>query len=142
MEGRPHRDRLLYELNSIRQELTALPTYLKGFDACLIPYVLTENKQLADPLKLYEYLAAGKPVISKPLPVLAAFGDVVRIATTVDEWIDAIDAAVREDTVELVGRRQAIARQHTWDDRVRTIGRHILDAMARSSGNRVGTSRP
>jgi glycosyltransferase involved in cell wall biosynthesis len=117
-----------------RRELSALPSYLKGFDACLIPYVLTENKLLADPLKLYEYLAAGKPVISKPLPGLARFSNVVAFAITADEWIDAIDAAIGHDSEDAVARRQEIARQHTWDNRVDVIGRLIAKALAARHG--------
>jgi len=117
-----------------RRDLSALPSYLKGFDACLIPYVLTENKLLADPLKLYEYLAAGKPVISKPLPGLSSFADVVSFATTADEWIDAIDTAIRSDSEAMADRRQAVARQHTWDARVDHIGRLIEHALAGRRG--------
>jgi glycosyltransferase involved in cell wall biosynthesis len=95
-----------------RRDLNELPAYLKAFDACLIPYVLTENKQLADPLKAYEYLAAGKPVVSKPLDALKPFGRVVSCATTADEWIDAI----------------AEALQNTWDERVERISQLIAGA--------------
>jgi glycosyltransferase involved in cell wall biosynthesis len=112
-----------------RRALTALPSYLKAFDACLIPYVLTENKLLADPLKLYEYLAAGKPVISKPLPGLASFAGLVSRATTADEWIDAIDASIRSNSPALVASRQEAARHHTWDDRVSAIGRLMSEAL-------------
>jgi glycosyltransferase involved in cell wall biosynthesis len=80
-------------------------------------------------LKLYEYLAAGKPVVSKPLPGLADFGGLVSFARTADEWIDAIDAAIRTDTPDLVTARQEIARRHTWDDRVATIERLIADRL-------------
>lgn len=114
-----------------RREFQALPSYVKGFDACVIPYVLTENKLLADPLKLYEYLAAGKPVVSKPLPGLAGFTGLVATATTADDWIDAIDASIRNDSPELTAARQATARQHTWDDRV--------DAIRRLMANGLGT---
>jgi glycosyltransferase involved in cell wall biosynthesis len=108
-----------------RRELTDLPSYVKAFDACLIPYVLTENKQLADPLKLYEYLAAGKPVVSKPLAALDSFGDLVSTASAAGEWIDAIDEAVRTDSPERIARRQEAARPHNWDDRVEHIARLI-----------------
>jgi glycosyltransferase involved in cell wall biosynthesis len=118
-----------------RRDLSALPSYLKGFDACLIPYVLTENKLLADPLKLYEYLAAGKPVVSKPLPGLASFSNVVSFATTAGEWIDAIDTAIRHDSDEAVARRQQVAQQHTWDMRVDAIGRLITSALAARHGH-------
>jgi glycosyltransferase involved in cell wall biosynthesis len=111
-----------------RRDLAALPSYLKAFDVGLIPYVLTENKQLADPLKVYEYLAAGKPVVSKPLEALAAFGDVVSRATTADEWIDAIAAALDDGGPDRVAARQAIARQNTWDERVAQISRLIAGA--------------
>jgi glycosyltransferase involved in cell wall biosynthesis len=112
-----------------RRELADLPFFLKGFDACIIPYVLTENKRLADPLKLYEYLAAGKPIVSKPIPGLAAFGDVVAVASSASEWIDALDAAIHADLPELIDRRQAIARQNTWDDRVDVVGRLMARAL-------------
>jgi glycosyltransferase involved in cell wall biosynthesis len=115
-----------------RRELATLPSYLKAFDACVIPYVLTENKLLADPLKLYEYLAAGKPVVSKPLPGLAAFCDVVSVATTADEWIAAIDAALHIDTPALGARRQELARPHTWDSRVDVIGRLIAEGLTKA----------
>ncbi|HEV8346071.1 MAG TPA: glycosyltransferase [Vicinamibacterales bacterium] len=111
-----------------RRGLTELPSYLKAFDACLIPYVLTENKQLADPLKVYEYLAAGKPVVSKPLTALAPFGDLVSVASTADEWIEAIEHAIHDHSPERVAQRQAIARQNTWDDRVERIARLIAAA--------------
>jgi glycosyltransferase involved in cell wall biosynthesis len=111
-----------------RRGLTELPSYLKAFDACLIPYVLTENKQLADPLKVYEYLAAGKPVVSKPLAALAPFGDLVSAASTADEWIEAIEHAIHDHSPERVAQRQAIARQNTWDDRVERIARLIAAA--------------
>jgi glycosyltransferase involved in cell wall biosynthesis len=113
-----------------RRPFTDVPSYLKAFDACLIPYVLTENKRLADPLKLYEYLAAGKPVVSKPLASLTAFGDVVTFASGTGEWIAAIDEAVRGDSPDAIGRRQAVARHHTWDNRVELISQLIARALA------------
>ena len=112
-----------------RRDLTELPAYLKTFDACLIPYALTENKRLADPLKAYEYLAAGKPVISKPLAALAPFSHVVSFATEADEWIAAIDDAIRGDSPERIARRQAVARCNTWDDRVEEILQLIAAAL-------------
>jgi glycosyltransferase involved in cell wall biosynthesis len=120
-----------------RRELTELPAYLKAFDACLIPYVLTENKRLADPLKLYEYLAAGKPIVSKPLPGLTPFGDVVTFASEAGDWIDAIDQAVRTDSPESIGRRQAVAQKNTWDDRVAFVS-HLIARACKGSDPLLG----
>jgi glycosyltransferase involved in cell wall biosynthesis len=116
-----------------RREFRDLPSYIKGFDACVIPYVLSENKLLADPLKLYEYLAAGKPIISKPLPLLTWMGDMVGMADGVDEWIAAIDSAIRTDSAEKIARRQELARANTWDERVQRIRQAIADVEAMSA---------
>jgi len=114
-----------------RRELTELPSYVKAFDACLIPYVLTENKRLADPLKLYEYLAAGKPVVSKPIAgVTSLGGDVVTVASTAAEWIEAIDDGIHDDSDERIAGRQAVARENTWDDRVALISGLIGRALS------------
>jgi glycosyltransferase involved in cell wall biosynthesis len=104
-----------------RRDLPSLPSYLKGVDACLIPYVLSENKLLADPLKVYEYLAAGKPVISKRLPTLAWLGEAVAGAEGADEWVAAIEQELNGDSPARIARRQEIARANTWDDRIRRI---------------------
>ena len=112
-----------------RRAFTDLPSYLKAFDVCLIPYVLTENKQLADPLKLYEYLAAGKPVVSKPIAGLADFADVVALASDAGEWMAAIETAMRTDSPDAVQRRQALAREHTWDGRVELISELVARAL-------------
>jgi len=112
------------------RQLTELPSYLKAFDACLIPYVLTGAKRFADPLKLYEYLAAGKPVVSTPLPGHTTFGDVVTFASDASDWIEAIDEAIRTDSPESIRRRQDVARQNTWDDRVAIVSHLIARALA------------
>ena len=113
-----------------RRALSALPSYLKAFDACLIPYVLTENKQLADPLKAYEYMAAGKPVVSKPLAALEPFGELITFANTADEWIEGIAEAIHDRSPERVAHRQRMASQNTWDERVERISQLIAQVSA------------
>ena len=108
----------------------SLPSYLKGMDVCTIPYRRTGNTQLADPLKLYEYLAAGKPIVSVP----HAFADDVRphvsMAADADEWIGAIEDALAGDSPELRAGRQAVAQGNTWDERVRQISHLVKAALA------------
>ncbi len=48
-----------------------LPAVLRGADAALIPYALNELTASIFPMKVYEYLAAGLPVVATPLPALA-----------------------------------------------------------------------
>ena len=108
----------------------SLPSYLKAMDVCTIPYRVTGNTQLADPLKLYEYLAAGKPIVS----VSREFADDVQpfVDKGIDagDWIDAIDEALSRDSPELRAARQAVARENTWDRRIAQISNLVSSALA------------
>jgi glycosyltransferase involved in cell wall biosynthesis len=68
-----------------------LPTYLKGFDVALLPFVQNELTRNANPLKLREYLAAGLPVVATPLPEVIRFDGAVSLAATADEYIRKIE---------------------------------------------------
>jgi len=57
-----------------------LPNYLQCFDVSIIPYAVDEATKAMYPIKLHEYLAAGKPVASTNLPELKPFKDVIKIA--------------------------------------------------------------
>jgi hypothetical protein len=69
------------------------------------------------PLKLHEYLAVGRPVVSADLEAVRPFMSVLSIAVTVDEWISAIEQALDEEP-SMVEARRTVARANTWDDRV------------------------
>ena len=97
-----------------------IPDYVGSFDACIIPFHDDELTRGADPLKLYEYLAAGKPVISTAIPRSLEFSDVVDIAFGTDEFVSAIDAALSDDNGARE-RRIAAARPHSWNGRFKTI---------------------
>lgn len=112
----------------------SLPSYLKGMDVCTIPYRVTGNTELADPLKLYEYLAAGKPIVSVPREFADDVRPFVRTGADPDEWVAAIDESLSIDSPELRGARQAVAHDNTWDQRIDQISRLITAALARREG--------
>ena len=96
-----------------------IPNYLAGLDVGLMPYVLTEWVRFGYPLKLHEYLATGLPSVSSVLPELEPFRDVVTLADSNQEWLEAIDAAVRSGTdAALKEKRRSIARANSWEVRV------------------------
>lgn len=97
-----------------------VPDYVQSFDACIIPFHDNQLTQSVDPLKLYEYLAAGKPVISTPLPRSSEFSDVVAVAQGTDEFAAAINGALHDDD-DLRQRRIAVVRAHSWNERVKSI---------------------
>ena len=73
-----------------------LPAVVKGWDACLLPYHLNALTRNINPLKLKEYLATGKPVISTPLPDVCELSEFVKIieARNIAGWRNAIDEAI------------------------------------------------
>lgn len=107
----------------------SLPAHLKAMDVCAIPYRLTGNTQLADPLKMYEYLAAGRPIVSVPLDFADDVQPFVRTAATADEWIAAIEEALTGDSADLRVARQTVAHDNTWDQRVEQISNLVATAL-------------
>src|SRR5262249_16807268 len=71
-----------------------LPSYGRAFDAAIIPYHLTQQVLHANPLKLREYLAMGKPIVAVRTPEIAQFEDVVRIADTREEFLEHLDSVL------------------------------------------------
>jgi len=107
-----------------------LPGYLAAFDVCTIPFQRTPLTEATNPVKLYEYLATGKPVVARRLPELEPFSDVIALHDTAEEFVDALERAVKaEDGAALVARRRAIAFENTWEIRYRTL-REKLDNLA------------
>jgi glycosyltransferase involved in cell wall biosynthesis len=117
----------------------SLPAYLKAMDVCTIPYRVTGNTELADPLKLYEYLAAGKPIVSVPRDFAGDVRPFVYPAADADEWIDAIEQALALDSPELRASRQAVAHENTWDKRIDQISHLVRSALARREGTSGST---
>lgn len=96
-----------------------LPYYLHGMDVCLLPFRVTPLTLATNPVKVYEYLAAGKPVVAVALPELTQFGGHVATATTHEEFLVGVDAALLagENVASAAARREFAAR-NCWEERV------------------------
>ena len=112
-----------------------LPFFIKEFDVCIIPYLLTDYTRNVYPTKLNEYLAMGKTVISTNLPEVAAFnkeyGDVVHVSTDKESFNNGIKKAVSEDSFNLTNRRIAIARENSWENRIEKMSDLIKEEVQR-----------
>jgi glycosyltransferase involved in cell wall biosynthesis len=104
-----------------------LPDVLRGGEVGLIPYARNELTNGIFPMKVYEYLAAGLPVVATPLPALDGVHDVV---TAVDAagLGELLDEALAGDSSELRLERSRRAASHSWDARLREIATAI-DAL-------------
>jgi glycosyltransferase involved in cell wall biosynthesis len=106
-----------------------LPRYMQALDVGLLAY--REHTLWVEgiyPLKLHEYLAAGLPIVGIDLQATREFSDVVRTASTLDEWSAAIAAAISDKSAEQRELRQATARACSWDRRVEVL-KGLLDEM-------------
>ncbi|HVK47730.1 MAG TPA: glycosyltransferase [Pseudobacter sp.] len=101
------------------RKITELPAFLQYFDCVLIPFRKTTLTKSIYPLKINEYLAAGKPVIATHFSEdIYTFRDVAYIAESHEEFLQLIDKAIAENNAELQAKRIAVASQNTWSARV------------------------
>jgi glycosyltransferase involved in cell wall biosynthesis len=95
-----------------------LPAYLKGMDVCLMPYRLNEATRNIYPLKLHEYLATGKPVVSTAIPAVEDLRDLVYVADSPDHFSQCVAQALSETDETLSSRRRACAQKNSWEAHV------------------------
>jgi glycosyltransferase involved in cell wall biosynthesis len=100
----------------------SLPAYCRAFDAAIIPFPISEVTLNANPLKAREYLAAGLPVVSTPIPEVEALG-LCRIGRTAEEFAKQIEAALA-DSAGSEARSDAV-RQESWAARLDEIREHV-----------------
>jgi len=94
-----------------------LPAYSKGFNVALLPNRINEYTDAMFPMKLFEYLASGCPVVSVNLKAIRDYANVVTIAHSTSEFIEKI-ASVLAGIVPPLSLRLAVARQHTYVTRM------------------------
>jgi len=120
------------------RELESLPKYVKAFDVCLIPYQGENFLKHCFPTKVFEYLAAGKPVVSSYIPALEEFKDVVRLSRNIKEFISNIEIGIREGKGEWFIRRCVqTSKGKTWENRVKKTS-EIIEIILR--GKNMGSS--
>jgi glycosyltransferase involved in cell wall biosynthesis len=107
-----------------RRPYDRLPEVLRGADAAIIPYAVNELTRSVFPMKVYEYLAAGLPVVSTPLPALAGLEDIA-FAADAPEMVAAIEAALEADDPSRRRARSERARGHSWERRLAEIARAL-----------------
>lgn len=94
----------------------SLPRYLKFFDVALLPNNLNEYTDNMFPMKFFEYLAAGKPVVSVDLPALRDFSHIAKIVNNKEGFLSAIDSILQGDVAPLKERLD-VASEYTYQSR-------------------------
>ena len=103
-----------------------LPKYLAYFDVCLIPFKLNKLIQATNPVKIYEYFASGKPVVSTSIPELLPYKKMIYLTDDVIGFTRAVKKALAERSSSLKRDRQQVAKLNTWTHRALTLEKSLL----------------
>lgn len=99
-----------------------LTKYLVSFDVCIIPFIINDLTLCTNPVKVYEYLAAGKPVVATAMPEVVLIEKKVFIASDAEAFSLSIEKAMEtKDDAELVTDRKKWAESHDWLERARHL---------------------
>jgi GT2 family glycosyltransferase/glycosyltransferase involved in cell wall biosynthesis len=116
-----------------QQPYETMPEYLYHFNVCTIPFKMNSITEATNPVKVYEYLSGGKPVVSVALPELKPYKELLYLANDPDDFLFKLDEAVSENDPEIVKRRKAFARENSWKSRYDQILTGIRQVTPRAS---------
>ncbi|MFT7462475.1 MAG: GT2 family glycosyltransferase/glycosyltransferase involved in cell wall biosynthesis [Pseudohongiellaceae bacterium] len=104
-----------------------LTHYVYGMDVCTIPFQVIPLTIATNPVKVFEYLAAGREVVSTALPEVAMLGDVAAIvAENHESFVQGVGTALkRVGRKKAVTARQRFAAENTWAQRVQSFDEHV-----------------
>lgn len=108
-----------------------VPEFLTTIDVCLIPHRDTLYSRSMNPLKIFQYLASGRPIVSTPIAGVERWDRMISIAENYREFVDKVDDAIRNDSQSDSLRRIEAVSLDTWGVRVGQIydilAKHIQD---------------
>lgn len=104
-----------------------LPEILNTIDVTIIPHRLDDFLASTNPMKMYDYLAAGRPVVTTPGAGTEDFAEVLLIEEEADGFSSAINTALQTNTPDLMEKRRESVKLHTWEQRVDTMHHHLQE---------------
>jgi glycosyltransferase involved in cell wall biosynthesis len=115
-----------------------VPGYINGFDVCLIPFQRNDLTTAVNPVKFYEYCALGKPTVSVTLPELEPYKELCYLASSQEQFLGAVSAALREhDDQDYANRlalcRQKLAKENSWETRGHQLEAILLGERGRAA---------
>lgn len=103
-----------------------IPHYGKFFDVAIMPWRQNKWIENCNPIKLKEYLALGKPIVSTPFGQLREYRDVMYEAKTPREFAECIKKALAEDSAERIAARRKIILHDTWESKAQLVMEELL----------------
>jgi len=97
---------------------SSLGNYYKAFDVAIAPFILNELSESINPIKFYEYLVFGLPVVSTPIREIKNFSGLIYMADSSESFIFKIEQALKENSIELQEKRKKFALDNSWSARI------------------------
>lgn len=110
-----------------RRSYQSLPAYCAAFEAALLPFVQSPMTRYVNPIKMLEYLAAGLPIISTPLPEAERFPAAIRIANSAKGFASACDQVLETASAERRQQISGLVVDESWDAVVDRLSEIVLD---------------
>jgi GT2 family glycosyltransferase/glycosyltransferase involved in cell wall biosynthesis len=111
-----------------------LPGWVHAFDVCTIPFIINELTSCTNPVKVYEYLSAGKPVVATRMPELEAISDQVYLADGAPQFVAQLECALEDArSGQQAAARSAWASEHTWQARASVLSAAVASCTPKVS---------
>ena len=117
----------------------SLPAYCAAFDAGLLPFDDGPMTRTVNPIKMYEYLAAGLPIVSTPMPEAERFAGPIRIVHTADRFAQACDEVLESNHADRRRQISRVVESESWLSKVELLSAIITDRL---NGGPTAISRP
>jgi glycosyltransferase involved in cell wall biosynthesis len=102
-----------------------IPAAIQSFDVCILPLREIDFSYCSSPIQVWDYLAAGKQVVSTPIAQFEELSGLIKTASGPAAFAAGIDEALRRNDLSEFQRRRRFASENSWDHRVRQIV-HLL----------------
>ena len=120
------------------KEPAELPSYLAHFAVCIIPYRRNRYTERLNALKLYECLAAGRPVVATDLPCFREVHASVSVATGTGGFTAAIERVLTSETAPEAGLGRLAMCDFSWEAKISRMWELVLASARRADGCRGG----
>jgi glycosyltransferase involved in cell wall biosynthesis len=135
----PELRRVAHSISGIKWVGFVEPQYVPGlvaqYDVCIVPFVVNDRIRKSCPLKIWEYLAAGKPVVAPRIPAFEPAADVIDFAASRPDFVRLVADRLADPRPQLIEKRRQLAQSRSWDSITSSLVSVLGRALAQPHGH-------